>query len=715
MPPETQNAPSEKNAARREMLRLAKEIQYHNARYHGEDAPEIADDAFDALKRRYDEIKTAFPDLADIRAEAVGAPAKKGFTKIKHGTPMLSLSNAFTPEEAAEFVKRAARFIGEAEDFFPELHGEPKIDGLSFSAVYENRALLHAATRGDGYEGEDITANIRTLNNFPAALPASAPAGRTEVRGEVYMDKHDFLTLNAAREAAEEPLFANPRNAAAGSLRQLDAAVTASRPLRYFAYALLPAEEGGDSAAASQYATVAMLKDYGFTVNPLNRLLRSMEDIESYYRETGAMRAELPYDIDGLVCKINDRALQKRLGFVARAPRWAIALKFPAEEAETVLERIEIQVGRTGTLTPVAVLTPVTIGGVTVSRAGLHNEDEIERKDIRPGDRVTVKRAGDVIPQVTGVIAAADDSVRPEPFVFPHTCPSCGAPALREEGEAARRCGNAFGCEAQALERLKYLVSRDAFNITELGARRIAQFYEAGEIRYPADIFTLEARDAAGDITPPLREREGWGALSAENLYTSIRASASVTLKRLIIALGIRHIGESAASLIAQACGTAERFVEQGAQAAAALHDAGDEENAYLESEAARFYTSIDGLGGAVAFSIARFFAAEESRKALEDLLRYLKVEEETESPGDKSSYFYGKTVVITGSFTGYARREMKETLRALGAKPSDSVSKATDILIAGDKAGSKLKKAETFGTEILREEDLAEFAELRR
>ncbi len=543
--------------AEAELARLAVEIARHDALYHAQDAPEISDADYDALVRRNAEIEAAHPDLIrpDSPSRRVGAAPADGFGKVRHAVPMLSLGNAFADEDVADFAARVRRFLNLSTDETLAFTAEPKIDGLSISIRYENGRLVEAATRGDGTEGENVTANVMTIREIPHRLKGRDIPDRIEVRGEIYLGHDDFRRLNAEQEAASDKIFANPRNAAAGSLRQLDSTITARRPMRFFAYtwgaaSTLPAE--------TQTAVVAAFAAWGLPTNPLMRTCASTDEMLAYYREIGLRRAALGYDIDGVVYKVDRLDLQARLGFVSRSPRWAIAHKFPAEQATTVLEAIDIQVGRTGALTPVAKLRPVTVGGVVVSNATLHNEDEIARLDVRVGDTVTVQRAGDVIPQILGVVLERRPA-EAVPFAYPHVCPACGSEAVRDideatgESDVVRRCTAGLVCPAQARERLRHFVSRNALDIEGLGEKQIALFFDERLIRTPADIFTLQARDAASPN--PLSQRKGFGAKSVENLYKAIAARRRVSLERFVFALGIRHIGETTAKDLGKAFG----------------------------------------------------------------------------------------------------------------------------------------------------------------
>jgi len=703
-----QNDPEAISAAeaRAELERLAAEIAHHDRLYHQQDAPEISDAAYDALRRRYEALEARFPDLAPEGGPSarVGAAPSEAFAKVRHRAPMLSLGNAFSDEDVAEFVARIRRFLNLGGEDAVAITAEPKIDGLSLSLRYENGALVQAATRGDGTEGENVTANARTIDDIPERLRGDAPPV-FEVRGEVFMSHADFAALNARQAAAGQKVFANPRNAAAGSLRQLDPKITAARPLRFFAYAW---GEASSLPADTQMGVVAAFAGWGFPVNPLMERCFGVDDLLAHYRAIEAQRATLGYDIDGVVYKVDRLDLQARLGFVSRAPRWAIAHKFPAERATTILNAIDIQVGRTGSLTPVARLEPVTVGGVVVSNATLHNEDYIRGfggdgapirggtaeapVDLRVGDVVTVQRAGDVIPQ----IVAVDILRRPpdaKPFEFPKTCPECGSHAVREEGEAVRRCTGGLICPAQAVERLKHFVSRGAFDIEGLGARQVEAFWDRGWVREPADIFTLEARFGAnGSELQRLANVEGWGQKSAENLFAAIDDRRAIALDRLIFGLGIRHVGESTARLLARRYGTWAAF--EAAMLAAADRE-GDAWAGLLE---------IDGVGEVLAGALTEFFAEGQNRTLLENLLQHLRVQQmEAAATGTAVA---GKTVVFTGTLERMTRAEAKARAEALGAKVSGSVSKKTDIVVAGPGAGSKLKQAEALGVAVMTEDE---------
>ena len=600
---------------------------------------------------------------------------------------MLSLGNAFHAEDVAEFLGRITRFLGLDESETPAVIAEPKIDGLSCSLRYEKGLLVQGATRGDGAVGEDITQNVRTIGEIPERLQGKGWPEVLEVRGEVYMRREDFQTLNKRQEEAGGKVFANPRNAAAGSLRQLDVSITAARPLRFFGYAWGEVSEPlGETMMEAQ----ENLQAWGFTINDPVRLCSSLEEILDYYDMVMSARPELPFDIDGVVYKVNRLDLQARLGFVSRAPRWAIAHKFPAEKAVTLLHKIAIQVGRTGSLTPVAHLEPITVGGVVVSRATLHNEDEIERKDIREGDHVVIQRAGDVIPQVVSVVLdkRTKDSA---PYDFPKVCPECGSHAVREEGEAVRRCSGGLICPAQAVERLRHFVSRHALDIEGLGEKQVKFFFDAGLVHRPGDIFRLRENDAQSDT--PLREQPGWGKQSAENLFQAIEDRRSVPLDRLIYGLGIRHTGRENARLLAKHYGSMTAL-------RAAVSDAAEP-----ASEAYQQLVAVDGIGPVVVQALIEFFTEDQNRAVLDDLERELTIEEFV-APDLGDSPVAGKTVVFTGKLERFTRDEAKAKAEALGAKVSGSVSAKTDFLVAGPGAGSKAKKAADLGVTTLSEDE---------
>ena len=675
--------------AKQELAALAAEIARHDRAYHENDAPLITDAEYDALRLRNAAIEAEFPHLVrpDGPSRRVGAAPGGGFAKVRHRVPMLSLDNAFAPEDFFEFCARIRRFLHQPADTSLAFVAEPKIDGLSINLLYENGVLVCGATRGDGTEGEDVTANLRTMQTVPTSLRNPFPA-LIEIRGEVFMTKADFLALNAAQAAAGQKVFANPRNAAAGSLRQLDPSITATRPLSLFAYAM------GDvrgSVAGTHSGYLDQLRAWGFQVNPLSRTLASEAEAAAFQQEAGLARSSLGYDIDGVVYKVDDLAMQRRLGFIGRAPRWATAWKFPAEQATTTLEDIRIQVGRTGALTPVAWLAAVNVGGVLVTRATLHNEDEIARKDVRVGDTVVLQRAGDVIPQIVQVLLDR----RPPgamPYAPPETCPACGSLAVRPAGEVVRRCTGGLVCPAQAVERLIHFVSRGAFDIEGLGEKSIQEFFDLGWLRSPADIFRLEQHRAA------LLGREGWKEKSVRNLMQAIEARRSIPLDRFIFALGIRRVGETNAKLLARHY---TGFTAWRAQMLAATTVGGDERLAL---------GSILGVGPALADELAAFFVEPRNLAALDELAAYLTIQD-AERPATADGTLAGKSLVFTGTLETMSRPEAKARAEALGARVSDSVSKRTDLLILGADAGSKAKKAAELGVATVTEAEWREMA----
>jgi DNA ligase (NAD+) len=673
--------------AEAELKRLARLIAEHDKRYYLKDAPSVSDAEYDALRQRNNEIEARFPELIrkDSPSQRVGVAPVGRFKKVRHAVPMLSLDNAFTDEDVAEFAERVMRFLKLAD--MPAFTAEPKIDGLSLSLRYENGVLVTGATRGDGAEGEDVTANVKTLSDIPHKLKGRKLPEIVEVRGEVYMTHDDFLKLNKRQAEADEPVYANPRNSAAGSLRQKDANITASRNLKFFAYAW-----GEMSAMPSdtQSGMVEWLGHCGFMTNPLFKVCQSVDAMLTFYRDIESRRATLGYDIDGVVYKLDRLDWQQRLGFVSRSPRWAIAHKFAAEKATTVVNDIDIQVGRTGALTPVAKLEPVTVGGVVVQNATLHNEDEIARKDVRIGDTVTIQRAGDVIPQVLGVVLEK----RPKsakPYTFPDTCPVCGSHAVREEGEAVRRCTGGLICPAQQVERLRHFVSRDAFDIEGLGEKQVQAFYAEGLIMEPADIFTLQKRNARASAK--LEDREGYGATSVRNLFAAIEERRKIPLNKLIYALGIRHIGEGNAKLLARHYLTIDAFLD-GMKAAGKGPD----------SEAWQELNNIGGVGEIVAEAVVEFFKEKKNREALERLLKEIEVAPMEQAKSD--SPVAGKTVVFTGTLEKMTRNEAKAQAERLGAKVSGSVSKKTNLVVAGPGAGSKLAEAQKHGVTVISEDE---------
>ncbi len=695
--------------AEKELDRLAKDIAGHDRRYHMDDAPSISDADYDALRRRNADIEARFPLLVrpDSPSHRVGSKASEKFAKVRHTVPMLSLDNAFSDEDVADFLGRVRRFLGRKDDEEIAVTAEPKIDGLSASLRYENGVLVRGATRGDGQEGEDITANLKTISGIPLRLKGKPPA-ILEVRGEVFMTHKAFAALNKRQEKDGKPVYANPRNSAAGSVRQLDPGITASRELNFFAYtwgeiSALPAD--------TQSGMLEKFADYGFPVNPLTRRCESLGQMLKFYADISAKRAKLGYDIDGVVYKVDRLDLQERLGFVSRSSRWATAHKFPAEQAETVLEDIEIQVGRTGKLAPVARLAPVTVGGVVVRNATLHNEDEIARLDARIGDHVVIQRAGDVIPQIVRVLT----DKRPrnaKPYKFPQTCPVCGSHAVREVDEKTgkqdvdRRCTGGLVCDAQTVERLRYFVGRDQFDIEGLGGTMIQLFHDEGLLKEPADIFALtekpgkvskilaahraalseERRSAEGKDPVKTKKKEDREDKVVENMMAAIETRRKIGLDRLINALGIRHVGETTARLIARHYRTIDAFL------------AGMEgDNAREELE------SLEGIGGVVAEAICDFFGEKHNVKALGRLLQWLDVTPMA-APA-KTSPVSGKTVVFTGTLEKMTRQEAKARAEMLGAKVSGSVSAKTDIVVAGPGAGSKLKDAQKHNVTVMDED----------
>ena len=670
-------------AARRELARLAREIARHDTLYYEESAPALSDAAYDALRRRNEGIEARFPALkrADSPSERVGAPPAARFAKVRHSRPMLSLANALSDEEIAEFIARVRRFLNLGEDEQVVLYGAPKIDGVSATLHYHGGRLVLGATRGDGVTGEDVTENLRTLRDLPPALTGADVPERLEVRGEVYIELKDFAALNREREAAGEAPFVNPRNAASGGLRQLDPALTAKRRLRFFAHGW---GEESEPLGSLQSDVAERFVAWGFKLARPKGRCTGLDEAGALYRKIQDARPGLDFEIDGVVFKVDRIDWRERLGAAGRAPRWAIAYKFPAEQAETVLNRISIQVGRTGALTPVAELEPVHVGGVTVSRATLHNEDVIAEKDIRAGDRVVVQRAGDVIPQIVRVVEGkrSPDS---RPFVPPAVCPECGSHAVREEGEAVRRCTGGLVCPAQALERLRHFVARDAFDIEGLGAKQIEAFWAEGRVKSPADIFDLERKD--GTDYPPLAEREGWGETSANNLFQAIETRRDVSLDRLIYALGIRHIGQSTARLFARRFGNFDEW-----------------RAAMAKSDALETLTEIDGIGPVVAQANTEFFAEESNVEILDALCERLHIKP-FEVPASDSPVA-GKTVVFTGKLLRMTRQEAKARAEALGAQVAGSVSRSTDFLVAGEDAGAKLKQAQALDVTVLSEDE---------
>jgi DNA ligase (NAD+) len=680
--------------AKAEHARLEAEIAAHDQRYYAEDAPTVSDAEYDKLRQRYSAIEARFPQLRTPASltQRVGAAPSARFAKVRHAVPMLSLDNAFGEDDVRDFVGRIRRFLRLADDEEIAFSAEPKIDGLSMSLRYEKGALVTGATRGDGYQGEDVTANVKTLADIPQRLKATSVPGICEVRGEVYMTKHAFLALNKRQAETGGQIFANPRNSAAGSLRQKDPSITAARPLGFFAYSW---GEMSEMPAETQSGMIKWFERCGFKTNPLTKLCRGLDALLNFHHQIEAQRGTLDYDIDGVVYKVDRLDWQERLGFVSRSPRWAIAHKFPAERAITVLKDIEIQIGRTGALTPVAKLEPVTVGGVVVQNATLHNADEIARLDVRIGDTVEIQRAGDVIPQVLGVIA----DKRPrgaKPYEFPKVCPcplhtevQRDQTATGEQGVIAR-CTGEFACPYQTVEHLKHFVSRRAFDIDGLGDKQIELFYEQGWIKEPADIFTLEERNAKIH----LEEVEGFGETSVRNLFAAITARHEIALERFIYALGIRHVGDTTAVALARGYGSWDAF-----------HDAclklakGDEETR-------QDMDALDQIGDTVIDSLRDYFAEAHNRRRIERLAAQVRIREAAKPRSD--SAVAGKTVVFTGSLETMTRDEAKASAERLGAKVSGSVSKKTDYVVAGPGAGSKLADAKKHGVRILTEDEWA-------
>ena len=670
-----------------EIAALAAALAHHDAAYYRHDAPEITDGEYDALKRRYRALLAAHPALrpADDPDAHVGAAPAEGFAKLRHAEPMLSLDNAFGADAFEEWQRRIRRFLGLGPDAKLAMVGEPKIDGLSINLTYRHGRFVHGATRGDGIEGEDVTANLLTIREIPRTLGPDAPE-LIEIRGEIYLTKADFLALNAAQEAVGEKIFANPRNAAAGSLRQKDANINASRPLKLLAYALGAASH---RPAPTHAAWLDRLRAWGFPVNPLSRPLADMAEAEAFQAEIAAGRADLAYDIDGVVYKVDSLELQARLGFVGRAPRWALAWKFPAEQALTRINAITIQVGRTGALTPVAELQPVGVGGVLVSRASLHNEDEIARKDFRIGDTVIVQRAGDVIPQLVAVVAEKRPPGAAK-FIFPDRCPVCGSHAVRAADDAVRRFTNGLSCPAQQQERLRHFASRAALDIEGLGEKTVAEFIAAGLLHGLPDIFDLPRHEAA------IAARDGWGETSARNLVRAIAARRTAPLEKFILALGIRRIGEANAKLLARHYGSLAAWRAAMMEARTA------------GSEARLVLGGIAGIGPAIAQELVDFFAEPRNVAVLDALAARMDVQDALPAQGGALA---GRTVVFTGTLAGMTRDEASARAEAAGAKVAKSVSRKTDFLVAGADAGSKAAKAAELGVRVVSEAEFVAMA----
>ncbi len=663
--------------------KLVEQIRHHDRKYYAEDEPEISDAQYDKLRIELEKLEKQYPELItkESPTQKVGITPTNAFKKVKHSVPMLSLSNLFEDEDVNDFIERIRRFLNLSETENIEIVAEPKIDGLSCSLRYENGKLVMAATRGDGTEGEDITDNVKTIYDIPHKL-LNNPPKILEVRGEIYMRRDDFAALNKHQEEKGQKIFANPRNAAAGSVRQLDSKITAKRPLKFFAYAL---GEHSEIISKTQWGIREKLEKYGFKKTEPAYLCSNIDEIIKTYHHILQSRAELPFEIDGVVYKVNRLDWQERLGFVARSPRWATAHKFPAEQAVTILNDIKIQVGRTGTLTPVAELEPITVGGVVVSRATLHNEDEIKRKDIRVSDHVVIQRAGDVIPQIVSVIMEKRKSDAKE-FIFPDHCPDCGSLAIREKGEAARRCTGGLICKEQAVLRLIHFVSRDAFNIEGLGDKIIRSFWEEGIIKSPEDIFKIEEKIKSGQLN--LKDREGWGELSQNNLIESINSRRKIPLDKFIYALGIRQIGQATSKLLAANYHDIDNFV-------LTMKNKDEEYEKLIE---------IDGIGVSMADDIFGFFAEPHNLKIIENLKKELEIIP-YQAIDTGNSKIAGKTIVFTGNIS-ISRSEAKAQAEKLGAKVAGSVSKKTDYVVAGEGSGSKLKKARELGVTVLNEEE---------
>ena len=671
--------------ARAELTRLAAKLAEYDRAYYEFDAPLVDDATYDEIRRRNLELEKYFPHLVltDSPSQRVGSKAAAGFAKVTHLYPMLSLDNAFNKEDMKEFIDRARRFLGLEADSEVVLIAEPKIDGISCSLRYERGKLIKASTRGDGEVGEDVTANVKTMGSIPLSFETDLEM--LEIRGEVYLEHKAFQDLNQRRAEEGEALFANPRNAAAGSLRQLDPQVTARRPLKFYAYSF------GETPQSFKTHSTGLdhLKQWGFPVSPLIQACQTLDQVMAYYTEMETKRSQLGFDIDGTVFKIDRLDWQERLGFVSRAPRWAIALKFPAAQAQTTLRLILIQVGRTGVLTPVASLDPVTVGGVVVSRATLHNEDELQRKDLREGDQVIIQRAGDVIPQVVKVVTP-DGRVRGPVFQFPMHCPECESLVERREKEVARRCTGGLICKAQAALRLRHFVSRDAFDIEGLGAKHMETFFKVGMIQNPLDIFTLERRNQDSD--QPLETGEGWGPKSAQKLFEAINQKRKISLDRFIYSLGIHQIGQTTSKLLARTYGSYDHWCRQMQLAAA-------EDETALQT-----LINIDGIGESMARDLSAFFKEPHHLELLEKLVGPEIEVLDFKSLVTSSSAISGKTVVFTGTLTAMTRHEAKARAETLGAKVSSSVSAQTHYLVAGADAGSKATKARALGVQVLDE-----------
>ncbi len=687
---------------------LKAEIAKHDKAYHGFDAPLISDEKYDELRKKLEEYRAKFPQFFNQEKEQVGAKALEVFSKVLHKKPMLSLANGFSNEDISDFIDRINRFlsldkkeeIGNLFSFLstqkPSFFCETKIDGLSFCARFEDGKLVQAATRGDGFEGEDVTQNVKTLQNFPHILKSQTPPKILEIRGEIYMSKKDFEELNLRQENLGAKIFANPRNAAAGSLRQLNSEITASRNLSYFAYGL--GEVSADFNCNSQTQLHQKLQEFGFKTEPNSRLCENIDEILEIYQKVGESRYQLDYDIDGMVYKVNDFELQTRLGFVARSPRWAIAHKFPAQKAKTQIENIIIQVGRTGALTPVAKLKPVNIGGVVVSRATLHNQDEIARKDIRIGDIVLIQRAGDVIPQVLEVDLSKRKTESPS-FVFPDNCPVCGSKVAKTQDDAIIRCLGGLSCEAQLVETLKHFVSKDAFDILGLGKKQIENFFAEGRIKSFSDIFLLQKNEEKSEN--PLAQKAGWGQKSIENLFLAIEEKRRIGLEKFIYAIGIRHVGETTSKQLAQHFASCENFIDAMLKLA---NSSAEFEQIYQE------LVALDGIGEKMAQALLDYFRDNRNLKMVLDLTPQLKISNAIIK--NSESKFSGKSIIFTGSLINMSRSEAKKKAEDLGLKVVGSVSSKTDFVVAGIDSGSKLKKANELGLKVLNQEEWLKMSE---
>lgn len=688
---------------------LTTKLHKYNLAYYRHDNPEISDAKYDELKQELANLKKQYPQffIEENLLSKIGATPLSGFAKVIHKKPMLSLANGFAREDIEDFIERINRFLGniptnkiatslfdfaESKANFISLFCEPKIDGLSFSARYENGKLVQAATRGDGEVGEDITQNISTIPSFPKNFTSKNLPKILEVRGEVYMSKKDFIELNQRQSEIAGKIFANPRNAAAGSLRQLDSAITASRKLSYFAYGI--GEVSEDFICNTQESLINNLKAYGFSTEPHSKLCHSIDEVIKLYNKLADERYLLEYDLDGMVYKVNDFTLQSRLGNVSNSPRWAIAHKFLSEKSKTIIEKIIVQVGRTGALTPVAELTPINIGGVLVSRATLHNQDEIAAKDIREGDLVLIQRAGDVIPQVL----ETDLSKRPKdskPYKFPNHCPSCGTQVVKTAYDVILRCPNKFNCTAQIKESLKHFVSKDAFDIEGLGKKQIDNFFEEGRIKNFVDIFKLEEVEKSSPN--PLIKKEGWGEKSTQNLFNAINAKRKIELHRFIYALGIRYVGENTAKLIASNFISFKNF--QDKMLLIIKH------HNLESSQEWQDFIAIDGIGEKMAKAIIEYFSEEKNVSMLNELTKELEIID-AKINNSGNSKLSGKTIIFTGTLSRMSRKEAKEVAENLGMKVQGAISSKTDLLVAGTEAGSKLKKASELGIKILNEEE---------